>query len=312
MTRILVTGGFGGIGQHVVRYLLDDKENEVTIFDLKNRNNEMVARDIIFQNDKVTINWGDITKPETYPDMSKFDAIIHMAFIIPPLSETLPEKITMKVNVEGTKSFIDVAKSQGFKGKFIFASSVSVFGPTMLKDRPVEPDDPVNPTDRYTFQKAFCEKYLQNSGLKWLILRISAAVNLKVDLKPENLKIMYSIPYNQKFEFVHPMDAALAFANSVKAEVENEILIIAGGEKCRFLYHEMIEKILGVFRLPPPDPSKFTTREYYLSYYNTTRSQELLHYQTRLFDDFVQDFENNLTSQGEFIKIFAPIAKYFI
>jgi nucleoside-diphosphate-sugar epimerase len=158
MTRILITGGFGGIGQHIVRYLLEDKENEVTIFDLKNRNNENVARDIIFQNDNAKVNWGDITKPTTYPDMSKFDAVIHMAFIIPPLSETLPEKITERVNIEGTKLFIDTAKNQGFKGKFIFASSVSVFGPTRLIDRPIEPNDPINPTDRYTYQKAYCEK----------------------------------------------------------------------------------------------------------------------------------------------------------
>ncbi|MHA1143881.1 MAG: NAD-dependent epimerase/dehydratase family protein [Candidatus Helarchaeota archaeon] len=312
MVKILVTGGLGGIGQHVVRNLLEEGKHEITIFDIKTKVTEAVARNNFQSLENVSIVYGDITAPETYPDLADLDAIIHLAFIIPPASETLPEEITQKVNVDGTFRLIEAAEKQNFKGKFIFASSVSLYGPTMWFDPPVTVDRPINPTDRYTRQKALCEKRLQESTLKWLILRVSGALNLKVDLSPENLKIMYSIPYDQRFEFVHPMDAALAFSNAVMADAENEVLIVAGGKKCRLVYHEIIERILAVFKLPPPKREKFSTKTYYTDHYDTTRSQEVLKFQTRDLDDFIGDFEKNLGVLGETIKFFAPIAKYFI
>lgn len=312
MRNILVTGGFGGIGRHVVRNLMANEDNAVTVFDLKNRVNQEVARDSIFAGDKIKILWGDITRPDTYPDVSEFDAIVHMAYIIPPASENLPRYITEKVNVEGTCNFIKHAEECNFGGKFIFASSVSLFGPTMTRTTLVTADDPINPTDVYTSQKARCEEYLQSTSLKWLILRISGAMNLKQDLSPSNLEMLYRIPYDQRFEFIHPMDAALAFSNAVYTDAEREVLIIAGGEKCRLEYNKMIEGLLGVFNIPTPDRSKFTTRAYYLDYYDTTRSQELLKYQTRNFNDFLDDFEENLSVGGKMVRFFGPIAKFFV
>ena len=314
MLKVLVTGGFGGLGQHITSYLLE-KNNSVTVFDIKNPINEATAREITKKNKNIVVNWGDITKPETFPELAQFDGIIHMAFIIPPAIDKLPVKVTEKVNINGTKSLIDAAKKQGFKGKFIFASSVSLFGPTKFRTRDnqlVKPNDPIAPSDIYTYQKAICEEHLKQSGLRWLILRISAAPYLKVDLNPKNLRLMRSIPYDQKFEFVHPKDAAVAFGNAVTADVENEILIIAGGKKCQLIYNEMLERFLSVFNLPSPDPRRFTTNFYYLDFYDTSRSQEKLQFQSRTLDDFVRDFTDNLGSQGEFIKAMAPIAKFFI
>lgn len=310
--KILITGGLGNIGQHIVKELLDQGEHSITIFDLKNKINENAIRDALFQNVDVIIHWGNITKPETYPNLSEFDAIIHLAFILPPTSETLPIKITENVNVNGTKNLIDAAKNQGFKGKFIFSSSVSLFGPTMWSKSPITVFHSINPSDVYTSQKAICEEYLQNSGLRWLIFRLSAAMSLKQNLSPNNIKIMYSIPYNQRTEFVHPADAALAFSNAVTANVENEILIIGGGKRCQMLWHVFIDKFMTIFKLPPPDPKKFTTRCYYIDYYDTKRSQELLQYQTRTIDDFIEDFREKIGITGEFVRAFAPIAKFFV
>ena len=108
------------------------------------------------------------------------------------------------------------------------------------------------------------------------------------------------------------MDAALAFSNAVVADAENEIFIIAGGKKCQLAYHEIIDQLMAVFNLPPPDRSKFDTKVYYIDHYDTGRSQEVLKYQTRTFEDFIADFEENIGVTGEIIKFFAPIAKYFV
>lgn len=309
---MLVTGGLGGIGQFVVKNLIDQGGHQICVFDIKSKATENVANKNFKDVRDVDVVYGDITKPDTYPKLSDLDSIIHLAFIIPPASETLPDEIVHLVNVEGTLNLMQAAESDDFKGKFIFASSVSVYGPTMWFDPPVTVDRPANPTDRYTRHKVVCEDALKKSKLKWLILRVSGAMNIKQDLSPENLKIMYSIPFDQRFEFIHPMDAALAFSNTVNADAENEILIIAGGKKCQLVYHEIIDRLMAVFNLPPPDCSKFSTKTYYTDHYDTKRSQEVLQFQTRSFDDFVKDFEENIGTTGEIIKFFAPIAKYFV
>ncbi|MBD3351027.1 MAG: NAD-dependent epimerase/dehydratase family protein [Candidatus Lokiarchaeota archaeon] len=312
LVKVLITGGLGGIGQHIVQNLWNEQAHEITIFDIKNKNTIAVTRGDIFQDESIRVFWGDITNPETYPNLNKFDVIVHMAFIIPPKSETLPDKIVEKINVEGTRKLIDTAKKQEFSGKIIFASSVTIYGPKMWNNKPITVDHPVNPTDRYTAHKALCEQYLIDSGLKYLILRVSGAMNLKQELSPENLKMLYAIPYNQRFEFVHPMDVALAFSRAVSCDAENKILNIAGGKSCQVKYHEIIEKMMGVFNIPLPDRSKFTTNWYYIDYYDTTTSQKLLNYQTRTLDNFIDDFRQNIGIGGEIVKFFGPIAKYFV
>ena len=99
--KILVTGGLGGLGRHVSEQLLESW-HDITIFDIKTRGNQKTAKNY----PEECIHWGDITKPSTYPELSSYDAIIHLAFIIPPKSE---ERWARKVNVGGTTNLVLIA-----------------------------------------------------------------------------------------------------------------------------------------------------------------------------------------------------------
>ncbi len=306
--KIMVTGGLGALGQHISS-LLVEKGHDAIAFDLETKITKKTAK----ESPHIKIKYGNITEPETYIDMlPEVDAIIHMAFILPPGSESNP--FAYKVNVEGTKNLIEALEEKNPNCRLVFASSVTVFGPTMWQKPPITIERPMNPTDRYSTHKAICEQAIEKSKLNnWAILRIAEAMYLNISLSPENLNRMYEIPYDQRMEFIHPHDVAIAFTNAaILKEGSKEKFIIGGGKSCQTVFHEQVERILAIFNLPPPKKEKFSTQVYYTDWYDTTRSQELFKYQTKTFNDYLVDFEDSIGKIKDVIKFFSPIAKYFI
>jgi hypothetical protein len=71
-------------------------------------------------------------------------------------------------------------------------------------------------------------------------------------------------------------------------------------------------QLLGLFNLPPPKKEKFQQESVYLDWYDTTRSQEVLQFQQRTLDDYLEDLRESLGWKVGAIRLIAPIAKYFI
>lgn len=303
--KVLVTGGCGGLGRHVSQLLLDSGFN-VTIFDIKTKKNQKVAKKF----PPGCICWGDITDPETYPkNLSEMDAVIHLAFIIPPKSE---EPWARKINYGGTKSLIEKVEEVNPSCRFVFASSVTVVGVTQHLEPPITLEQPLHPQDCYTSDKAECEDLVQSSTLEWNILRFAESPHLEMDLSPAYLKQMYSIAWYNRVEFVHPKDIATACMNAVTTECVKEIFLIGGGPQCQSTFHEQMTQIFAMFNLPPPKKEKFNKDPVWLDWYDTSRSQEVLQFQQRTFDDYMEDLRENLGWKVGFIRFFAPIAKYFM
>ncbi|MHA1266461.1 MAG: NAD-dependent epimerase/dehydratase family protein [Candidatus Helarchaeota archaeon] len=302
--RIMITGGLGGLGRHVSEELLETG-HEVLIFDKKSSQMKKVAQKFPAK----CIIWGDITNPSTYPDLSELDAVIHLAFIIPPKSE---EPWARNVNIGGTLHLIDELEKVNPTCRFVFASSVTVVGVTQHLSPPITRDLPVNPTDNYTADKAECEELIQHSTLDWIILRFAESPHLEIDLSPSYLKQMYNIAWYNRVEFVHPKDIAIACRNAVMTEWSKEIYLIGGGPACQSTFYDQISQIFALFNLPPPKKEKFKQSPVWLDWYDTRRSQEILQFQHRTFDDYLKDLRKTLGWKLNFIKFFAPLAKYFI
>jgi UDP-glucose 4-epimerase len=123
--NILVTGGAGFIGKHLVKYLLE-KDYEVTIFD----NFSNSKKESLFNLIKLGANIieGDIKKIEDIQNASvNQNVIIHLAAKI-----SVPESIknpteTFENNVNGTKNVLIASKKNNIK-KIISASSAAVYG----------------------------------------------------------------------------------------------------------------------------------------------------------------------------------------
>jgi len=305
--RILVTGGAGRLGINVCNNFLNDGY-QVRVFDLDTpRNRESVKA----LGDKAEILWGDITKPDSVKKaLEKIDAVVHMAGILPPLADEKPE-LCAKVNVGGTKILVDLIKDKGGHIPFVFTSSVAVFGPTPDVDEPLSADKhQPHPKDTYGQTKFRAENLIKESGIDYLILRLTAI--LYFDFEVSDLKRMFSVPLDNRVEFCHPDDLAVAILNAVKYfdAVNGNTLVISGGPNQRMSYQDMVGTIIGVMGLPLPPAAKFTNEPYYLDWYDTAKSQELLKYQRKTFSDYLGDYAGGLTRR--YTTLFLPFMRYFV
>jgi UDP-glucuronate 4-epimerase len=132
--RILVTGGAGFIGSHLVDKLLSEGALQVAVLD---NFNEFYAPDIKRQNiaphlenPHFKLYEADICCAETVNKIfaeNEFDAIVHLAAWAGVRPSLLNPKLYAQVNVNGTLNLLEAAKEFGVK-QFIFGSSSSVYG----------------------------------------------------------------------------------------------------------------------------------------------------------------------------------------
>jgi UDP-glucose 4-epimerase len=124
MKNILVTGGAGYIGSHIVEQLV--KKNFLKIFivdDLSTGHKRLINKKATFI--KANINKTQLIKKIILKN--KIDTIIHLAAkTIVTESEKKP-KLYYKANVLGTRSLLDAAKNSSVKN-FLFSSTAAVYG----------------------------------------------------------------------------------------------------------------------------------------------------------------------------------------
>ena len=123
--EILVTGGAGFIGKHLVRSLLE-KGNSVTIFDNFSNSTKDSVSSLVDIGAKIIE--GGITKPLDIQNAVKDqDVVIHLAAKISvPESMNNPSE-TFRVNVDGTKNVLAACEKNHVK-KLIVSSSAAVYG----------------------------------------------------------------------------------------------------------------------------------------------------------------------------------------
>ena len=304
---VLVTGGAGRLGITVCR-MLQKKGFRVRVFDLPSPRNRKSVKEL---SRKTEVSWGDITSVDSVRQaLDGVDAVIHMAGILPPVTETNPG-LAEKVNVRGTQTLVDAMKATGKRIPFVFTSSVAVFGPTPAATEPVSVErNAPNPKDAYGETKLKAENLIRESGIDCVILRLSAS--MYTVFQASDLKRLYDIPLNNRLEICHPEEVSVAIVNAVAnfEAARGNTLIISGGPKGRMLYKDMIRGILGVLRLPLPPARKFTQQPFYLDYYDTSKSQLLLQYQHKSFGDYLGDYRGTLARR--FTPAFLPFMCCFV
>jgi UDP-glucuronate 4-epimerase len=178
--KVLVTGGAGFIGSHLVDRLLAEGNWHVTVVDDFNdfyspdikRSN--IARHLtsadyeLFEADiRVENALGEIFAA------TKFDAIVHLAAragVRPSLTEP---KLYAETNINGTLNLLELAREHGIK-QFVFGSSSSVYG--INAKVPFAEDDRIHqPISPYAATKAagelICHTYSHLYGIRTVCLR---------------------------------------------------------------------------------------------------------------------------------------------
>ncbi len=129
--RILVTGGAGFIGSHLVERLLATG-HEVSVLDdfndfydpeIKRANVAGFASDVALHQ----VDLRDSAAVHRVFDSQKVDAVIHLAARAGVRPSILEPKLYYDTNVAGTLNLLEAARQSGIE-RFIFASSSSVYG----------------------------------------------------------------------------------------------------------------------------------------------------------------------------------------
>ena len=174
--KILVVGGAGYIGSHVVKALRDAGKTPVVFDNLSSGLRENLLAGIPFI-------MGDLLFPEQLKSaMEGVDSIIHLAALkAAGESMTEPEKYAEN-NLCGTINLLNAATSAKVKN-FVFSSSAAVYGePQYL---PMDEAHPTEPMNFYGYTKLGIENllrwYSQLRGLRFCSLRYFNAAGYDVD-----------------------------------------------------------------------------------------------------------------------------------
>jgi len=184
--NILVTGGAGYIGSHVIKLLLENSNYNITVIDnlvtgFKSTIDTLKEiREFTFIKADLS-NWNEI---EGIFKAKKFDVVIHFAAsLIVPESVENPLKYYLN-NTANTTNLVKLANEYNVN-KFIFSSTAAVYGePELkfnfnngkLKIETIKENFPTNPINPYGQSKLFSEKVIidtakANSNFKYVILR---------------------------------------------------------------------------------------------------------------------------------------------
>lgn len=180
MKRVLITGGAGFIGSHLVDRLLAEETEQITVIDdfndfydpaIKRSNIAEHLRDARYKLVEADIR--DSTALQQALDRSEFDCIVHLAAragVRPSLSQP---QLYNETNINGTLNLLELARRQGIK-QFVFGSSSSVYG--INAHVPFSEDDPIRqPISPYAATKGagelLCHTYSHLYGLRCVCLR---------------------------------------------------------------------------------------------------------------------------------------------
>ena len=180
MRNILITGGAGFIGSHLVDRLLGEGGWRVCVVDdFNDFYAPSVKRENVREHMKSAsyrLYEADIRERPRLEDIfrgEKFDCIVHLAAragVRPSLAEPM---LYMETNINGTLNLLELAREHGVK-QFVFGSSSSVYG--INAKVPFSEEDPIRqPISPYAATKAagelVCHTYSHLYGIRCVCLR---------------------------------------------------------------------------------------------------------------------------------------------
>jgi len=167
--KVLVTGGGGFIGSHLVERLLGDG-NEVRVLD----NFATGHRANLAEPDaEIELVEGDIQSYERVHNAVRgCELVLHIA-ALPSVPRSIQDPLTSTAsNVTGTLNVLLAARDEGVR-RVVFASSSSVYGPQ--REFPLREDAPARPISPYGVSKlaaeGYCRAFTRVYGLETVALR---------------------------------------------------------------------------------------------------------------------------------------------
>ena len=243
-SKVLVTGGAGLIGSHIVDRLVRRSAREIVVYDnfVRGRRENLAWA---MANGSVTIVEGDIRDREFLKAaMSGADLVFHLAAIrITQCSEE--PRLALEVLADGTFNVLEAAKDLGVQ-KVVASSSASVYGLADAFPTP-ETQHPYHNRTLYGAAKAFNEGLLrcfnEMYGLPYVALRYFNVYGPRMDAYGAYTEVMIrwmerieaGLPPMilgnglQTMDFVYAEDVADANILAAEAKVSDDVFNVASG-----------------------------------------------------------------------------------
>jgi len=174
--RVLVTGGAGFIGSHLVNRLVKEGYRVRVVDNLSSGRLENIKHHIDARTIELVI--GDLKDPQTaLKAVEGVDAVFHFAANPEVRVSTTNPEVHFNENVVATFNLLEAMRKRGVR-ELVFASSSSVYGEP--EEIPVDENAPMRPISVYGASKASCENlihaYSKLYGIKAVSIRYANVV----------------------------------------------------------------------------------------------------------------------------------------
>jgi UDP-glucose 4-epimerase len=255
MAKILVTGGAGFIGSHIVDRLVEENHKVVVVDNLSTGNRNNLNKKATFYKINVCSNkLTDVFKKE------KFDYVFHFAAQIDVRKSVEDPQGSAKDNILGSLNVLENCREYKIK-KIIFASTAGVYGNT--DKMPTKETSPTNPPSPYGIEKLTVERYLKyynaNFKIPYVALRLSNVYGPRQNSRGEagvvsvfvNKMIRKEAPVingtgKNTRDFVYVNDVAEASILAVKSKKTGVYNIGTGEETNINTIFKILKKLLGL------------------------------------------------------------------
>jgi UDP-glucose 4-epimerase len=233
--RILVIGGAGFIGSHIVDQLLQEDVKEVIIFDNFSRGRyDNLTHALKDPRCKVFELGGELLQTDILNKaMENIDGVFHLAALWLLHCHEYPRS-AFEVNIRGTYNVIEAAIANKVK-RVVYSSSASVYGNAV--ELPMTEDHIYNNDTFYGATKIAGEHMFKSLGIRyglpWVGLRYMNVYGGRQDYKGAYIAVMHKIldrlenglkpmvfgDGSQQYDFVAVEDVARANICAMKADV---------------------------------------------------------------------------------------------
>lgn len=272
VVKVLVTGGAGFIGSHLVDRLIECGYKVTVLDNLFKGKYDTLARHK--SNPNLRFYEGEIRNKEDLRNALKgMDYVFHLAAIVNvPLSVENPLLVN-EVNVNGTINVLEESCKADVK-RLVFGSSCAVYGEPAYM--PVDEDHPTKPLSPYGVSKLagehYCRVFYESKGFETVCLRFFNVYGPRQDGGPYARVIHQFIDRlkhgeqpiifgdgRQTRDFVHVEDVVEACLLSInREECVGEVVNIGSGVETSI--NELAETMIRIFGLYNLEPKYLEER----------------------------------------------------